>query len=187
MSAGFAVIGSEAPSPRLLELAAYCGYKYVLCIICMLVGLLLGSLCFYVSVLACGSCMGLFMMRTINPYLSLALNNSNGSLDSGVGYPSVSHSFPSSASSANNAGSKKFATTKRNYLLLALGVFQLIMLYLLVRSTLSHTSGGGLLGLLWGSGGGGDDGEWLHTHTHTAHCTYFVFCMLSRFRCSVNP
>jgi len=66
-------VSSSSSGPTLLELYAYCGYKYVSLIVDLLIGCLLGSWMFTIAKVVNGCCIGFFMMRTIKMSLMVPI------------------------------------------------------------------------------------------------------------------
>jgi len=91
----------------ILDLVAYCGYKYVGIVITVLGGFLFGRYAFYALLTLTTAFMAIFMVRT----LKLVFPDASSSFAANTGMPSSS--------------------SKRNYFLLAIAVFQLIEGYYL--------------------------------------------------------
>lgn len=107
-------------SPSWLDLLAYAGYKYVNVAIQMLAGLMFGTSAFYVSYCFFTSCFALFIIRTLNRAL---------------GHVSSADHFPGSPMSDASAAAAvaSVSSSKRNYVLLAVGLLQFPLSYYLAR------------------------------------------------------
>ena len=110
-------------APSILDLVAYASYKYIHCILMILVGLLLGSVCFYSSILLLGATAALFMMRTMKRVCT-----PTGS--SGIGGDPSSPSMHGGFSNSNYGQGKH----RRNYFLLFIGAMQIVFSWFLVRT-----------------------------------------------------
>lgn len=104
---GFYLIGTNISSPRILDLVAYCSYKYAPMIVMTLSCLFLGSTVFYVSVLVLGISIGIFMMKTLRREIDEGTSSQGQPRDTGV---------------------------KTNYFLFMMGILQLLFSYFLVRT-----------------------------------------------------
>jgi hypothetical protein len=103
VKAGFYFLSSA--SVPLLDIVAYCGYKYVGISLAVLVGFLLGSKwCYYAALALAGGGMATFVVKSFR----LAA--------------------PPSAATPNNGGG---SSNTRNYFLLACGIVQLVLFYFL--------------------------------------------------------
>jgi len=106
---GFYLI-SDYSSVPLLDLVAYCGYAFLGIVLNMLVGVVLGSACYYLSLLWTGVCMGIFMVKTLR-----LLVQSTEPSQQNMGF----------------GGQGSSATNKRNYLLFAAAIIQPLISYFL--------------------------------------------------------
>jgi len=115
-------VGPLAAPPSLLDLVAYASYKFVHCIVMICMGLLLGSLAFYASIVLLGATAALFTMRTMKRVCQPAgAGQSLGGEQVAGGY-AVSHS-------AFGQGKHR-----RNYFLLIVGGAQILFSWFLVRT-----------------------------------------------------
>lgn len=112
-------IGPSTPT-SLLDLVSYASYKYVHCILMIVIGLLLGSWCFYASILILGILAALFMMRTMKRVCT----------------PAQAITDPNAMQGGYNIGNSNFGQGKhrRNYFLLFIGGVQILFSWFLVRT-----------------------------------------------------
>jgi len=123
IKAGFYLI--EEPSPWLFDLVAFCSYKYVGLIVCILVGLLFGRTAFYLAIFILGCSNGLFFIRTIGAS-SYKRTPSLGNMASTQGDDGLGH--------ATVAGNR---STNRTYFLLFLALIQLLLTFFLLYGVIS--------------------------------------------------
>jgi hypothetical protein len=105
---GFYILDTDVTAPKLLDLVAYSGYKYVGLNVSLLAGLSLGSWLFLAAKLFTGSSMAIFMMRTMKRALT-----------------------PTIDAHPQNAANQ---TSRRNYFLVLIGAGQLALTFFLLRS-----------------------------------------------------
>ena len=118
-------VGPVTPT-SIIDLAAYASYKYVHCILMIIVGLLLGSWCFYASILILGTLAALFMMRTMKRVCSAP---TPVNLTGEHGQPGMAGGY--SIGNASGFGQGKH---RRNYFLLFIGGIQILFSWFLVRT-----------------------------------------------------
>lgn len=117
-------VGPATTPATLLDLVAYASYKYIHCILMIVVGLVLGSWCFYAAILILGTLAALFMMRT----MKRVCTPSQGAGGVGIG---------ESASGGYNLGTQSSygqGKHRRNYFLLVVGGVQILFSWFLVRT-----------------------------------------------------
>jgi hypothetical protein len=116
-------VGPATPS-SLLDLVSYASYKYIHCILMILIGLVLGSWCFYASILILGTLAALFMMRTMKRVCTPATAAGGD------------HSQAALAGGYNIGTGSSFGQGKhrRNYFLLFIGAVQILFSWFLVRT-----------------------------------------------------
>lgn len=126
-SAAAAAGAPVTPPAPILDIVSYASYKYIHCILMVLVGLLLGSWCFYASILLFGSLAALFMMRTMKRVCTPS---------SGAGLGPVPGGDTHTHHAAFNGVGGQFGHGKhrRNYFLLVVGGLQILIAWLLVRT-----------------------------------------------------
>jgi len=119
LKAGFYLISTNtSTTPSLLDLTAYCSYKYVTWILIIAIGLMLGSLPYYVTLLFFGSMNAFFMMRTLGR--SLVRN------EGAIGH--ADHNVYGDSTYSSTA-----SNSRRNTFLLFVGVAQILLTWIGVR------------------------------------------------------
>jgi len=121
-------VGPTAATTTLLDLIAYASYKYVHCIIMIIVGLLLGSLPFYASIVLLGAIAALFMMRTMKRVCTPA-HGAGMPIGGEQGAAAIHGGF--NLGNGNSFGQGKH---RRNYFLLLVGAVQILFSWFLVRT-----------------------------------------------------
>ena len=120
-----AVGPAQAPT-SLLDLVAYASYKYVHCIVMIVLGLVAGSFVFYGSIVVLGALAALFMMRTMKRVCT-----SGGGGPSGLGGDAASPHAGGSFAMQSSYGQGKH---RRNYFLLIVGALQIVFAWFIVRT-----------------------------------------------------
>lgn len=118
---------AQAPPTSLLDLVAYASYKYVHCILMIVLGLLGGSLVFYGSIVVLGALAALFMMRTMKRVCTAGIGGPSGL----GGDASSPHANNGSFAMQSSYGQGKH---RRNYFLLIVGALQIVFSWFIVRT-----------------------------------------------------
>jgi len=122
---GFWVI--EEFSPFLFDLVAFCSYKYVGFVVCLVTGLLFGQTLFYLSIFMLGCSNGIFLIRAIGSDAQIKRIGSHESMET---LQSSDENFGSDANQRQ--------TPRRTYFLLILALFQMFLTWWLLRTLTQH-------------------------------------------------